>query len=54
VHGQAALVNGSGAVGNAGSDQLAVVPFGPVASVAGVRTPLQLADLPAAVLLVLA
>ena len=32
----------------------AVIPFGPVVSIAGVRTPLQLADLPAAVLLVLA
>ena len=32
----------------------AVIPFGPVVSIAGVRTPLQLADLPVAVLLVLA
>ncbi len=32
----------------------AVIPFGPIVSIAGVRTPLQLADLPVAVLLVLA
>jgi NADH-quinone oxidoreductase subunit H len=32
----------------------AIIPFGPVVSIAGVRTPLQLADLPVAVLLVLA
>jgi NADH-quinone oxidoreductase subunit H len=32
----------------------AVIPFGPVVSIAGVRTPLQLADLPVAVLLILA
>lgn len=32
----------------------AVIPFGPVVSIAGTRTPLQLADLPVAVLLVLA
>lgn len=32
----------------------AVIPVGPVVSIAGVRTPLQLADLPVAVLLVLA
>jgi len=32
----------------------AVIPFGPMVSIAGVRTPLQLADLPVAVLLVLA
>src|SRR5262249_57984016 len=33
---------------------IAVIPFGPVVSIFGVRTPLQLADLPVAVLLVLA
>jgi len=33
---------------------LAIIPFGPVVSIAGVRTPLQLSDLPVAVLLVLA
>jgi NADH-quinone oxidoreductase subunit H len=32
----------------------AIIPFGPEVSIAGVRTPLQLADLPVAVLLVLA
>ena len=32
----------------------AIIPFGPMVSIAGVRTPLQLADLPVAVLLVLA
>ncbi len=32
----------------------AIIPFGPTVSIAGVRTPLQLADLPVAVLLVLA
>jgi NADH-quinone oxidoreductase subunit H len=32
----------------------AIIPFGPIVSIAGVRTPLQLADLPVAVLLVLA
>jgi NADH-quinone oxidoreductase subunit H len=32
----------------------AVIPFGPMVSIAGVHTPLQLADLPVAVLLVLA
>jgi NADH-quinone oxidoreductase subunit H len=32
----------------------AIIPFGPVVSIFGVRTPLQLADLPVAVLLVLA
>jgi NADH-quinone oxidoreductase subunit H len=32
----------------------AIIPFGPVVSIAGVRTPLQLADLPVAVLVVLA
>jgi NADH-quinone oxidoreductase subunit H len=32
----------------------AIIPFGPVVSIAGVRTPLQLADLPVGVLLVLA
>jgi NADH-quinone oxidoreductase subunit H len=33
---------------------IAIIPFGPVVSIFGVRTPLQLADLPVAVLLVLA
>jgi NADH-quinone oxidoreductase subunit H len=33
---------------------IAVIPFGPVVSIFGVRTPLQLTDLPVAVLLVLA
>src|ERR1700683_356974 len=33
---------------------IAIIPFGPMVSIAGVRTPLQLADLPVAVLLVLA
>jgi NADH-quinone oxidoreductase subunit H len=33
---------------------LAIIPFGPVVSIAGVHTPLQLSDLPVAVLLVLA
>jgi NADH-quinone oxidoreductase subunit H len=33
---------------------IAVIPFGPVVSIAGVHTPLQLADIPVAVLLVLA
>ncbi len=33
---------------------LAIIPFGPMVSIAGVWTPLQLADLPVAVLLVLA
>ena len=32
----------------------AIIPFGPMVSIAGVQTPLQLADLPVAVLLVLA
>ena len=32
----------------------AIIPFGPVVSIAGVKTPLQLADLPVGVLLVLA
>jgi NADH-quinone oxidoreductase subunit H len=32
----------------------AIIPFGPMVSIAGVRTPLQLTDLPVAVLLVLA
>ena len=32
----------------------AIIPFGPVVSIAGVRTPLQLADLPTGVLMVLA
>jgi len=32
----------------------AIIPFGPIVSIAGVRTPLQLTDLPVAVLLVLA
>ncbi|MGO9505191.1 MAG: NADH-quinone oxidoreductase subunit NuoH [Streptosporangiaceae bacterium] len=32
----------------------AIIPFGPIVSIFGVRTPLQLADLPVAVLLVLA
>jgi NADH-quinone oxidoreductase subunit H len=32
----------------------AIIPFGPMVSIAGVRTPLQLADLPVGVLLVLA
>jgi NADH-quinone oxidoreductase subunit H len=32
----------------------AIIPFGPIVSIAGVHTPLQLADLPVAVLLVLA
>ena len=32
----------------------AIIPFGPMVSIVGVRTPLQLADLPVAVLLVLA
>src|SRR5207248_4972668 len=33
---------------------IAIIPFGPEVSIAGVRTPLQVADLPVAVLLVLA
>ena len=33
---------------------IAVIPFGPMVSIAGVRTPLQVTDLPVAVLLVLA
>jgi len=33
---------------------IAIIPFGPVVSIFGVRTPLQVADLPVAVLLVLA
>ncbi|HEU5417428.1 MAG TPA: NADH-quinone oxidoreductase subunit NuoH [Streptosporangiaceae bacterium] len=33
---------------------IAIIPFGPVVSIGGVRTPLQLSDLPVAVLLVLA